>query len=263
MPFTVSHAAAVIPLRRSRFFIFSALVVGSMAPDFEYFVCLSFSRGISHSWTGLFTFCLPAGLVVLGLFHGLLKRPLLCLLPVGHRRRLEVHAGAFPWWPLSRLVRIVVSMLAGILSHLVWDAFTHLHGFGVRAIPLLAAPVYPLPDGAIRVCDLLQLGCSVLGAIVVLAAYIHWYRNQPAPPAHLLDHVPEGWQCLVLAAFLATACVIGAGYGFSVPVVLRDANSLRGFGGRFVSAAAAVVMAQSLAFSMAYVALGRQRETDL
>lgn len=39
MPFTISHAAAVLPF--ARFFkrerVFSALVIGSMVPDFGYF----------------------------------------------------------------------------------------------------------------------------------------------------------------------------------------------------------------------------------
>src|SRR5215467_12574272 len=40
VPFTFSHPAAVLPLAR-RGLVFSALVVGSMAPDFPYFVQMS------------------------------------------------------------------------------------------------------------------------------------------------------------------------------------------------------------------------------
>jgi hypothetical protein len=37
MPFTVSHAAAVLPLRKLNL-ISSAFIVGSMAPDFPYII---------------------------------------------------------------------------------------------------------------------------------------------------------------------------------------------------------------------------------
>src|SRR5581483_12465816 len=50
VPFTLAHPAAVLPLRR-RGLVFSALVVGSMAPDFEYFFGLK--RPISHTMPGI------------------------------------------------------------------------------------------------------------------------------------------------------------------------------------------------------------------
>ena len=43
MAFTVSHAVIALPFRRSRRLVFSALVVGSMAPDFEYYLRLTFT----------------------------------------------------------------------------------------------------------------------------------------------------------------------------------------------------------------------------
>lgn len=260
MPFTVSHAAAALPLRRYRFFIFSALVAGSMAPDFEFFVFLSFTRRVSHTLPGILTFSLPAALIVLAVYHGLLKRPLLSLLPVGHRRRLAPYAGPFPWRAPSRLGRIVVSVLVGILGHVAWDGFTHVGAFGVEAFPALATPVVYFAADAIRVSDLLQVIFSILGLAIVFRAYVNWYRGEPGPPAHLLDHMPEGWQLLVLGTFCATAVVLGAGYGFSAPVLFDDVNSLRGFGGRVVSAGGAVVAAQAVAFSMAHIAMRRQRE---
>lgn len=262
MPFTVSHAAAVMPLSRNRSFVLSALVIGSMVPDLEFYLFFSFTRVVSHSLLGIFTFCLPAGLIALAVFHGLLKRPLLSLLPIGHRRLLAPYAGSFAWRPASRFLQIVVSLLVGVLSHLVWDAFTHVYGLGVRAFPLLALPLWPLSRGAIRICDLLQLFFSIMGLVFLLHAYFDWYGRQPGPPTHILDHVPELWQLLVLGAFLLTALGLGAGYGFSVPVVLTDVISLREFGGRVVSAGAAVAMAQAIAFSMAHVGFRRQREVD-
>lgn len=39
LPLTFAHPAAVLPFsRKSKYIHFSALVLGSMAPDFEYFL---------------------------------------------------------------------------------------------------------------------------------------------------------------------------------------------------------------------------------
>jgi len=63
LPFTLAHPAAVLPLRRTGL-VFSALVVGSMAPDFPYFLSVSDAIRWGHSTRGVFLFCLPFGLLV-------------------------------------------------------------------------------------------------------------------------------------------------------------------------------------------------------
>lgn len=70
IPFTCSHPALIIPLRWYGF-VLSALIIGSMAPDFEYFIRFSTTRTISHTIPGVFTFCLPAGFIVFLLYHKL------------------------------------------------------------------------------------------------------------------------------------------------------------------------------------------------
>ena len=54
MAFTPAHAAAAVPLHRllgSRA-VLSALVIGSMTPDFAYFLPLGVRRAQSHSLVG-------------------------------------------------------------------------------------------------------------------------------------------------------------------------------------------------------------------
>src|SRR5262250_1484731 len=82
MPFTLAHPAAVVPLARllGKKVVFSALVIGSMTPDFAYPVP-GLTRGPSHSLSGLFWFCLPVGLASYLLFHLLVKRPRAAALP--------------------------------------------------------------------------------------------------------------------------------------------------------------------------------------
>lgn len=53
MPLTFAHPAAILPFsRQSKYIHFSALVLGSMAPDFEYFLRGRPVGEIGHSFTG-------------------------------------------------------------------------------------------------------------------------------------------------------------------------------------------------------------------
>ena len=72
MPVTVSHPVFSVGFKKFGL-VLSALVVGSMMPDFEFFMRLSFGKNIGHTLAGIFLFCIPVGLVVLFLFHKLMK----------------------------------------------------------------------------------------------------------------------------------------------------------------------------------------------
>ena len=127
MPFTLAHPAAAIPLRRvlGSYAVLSALVIGSLTPDLSYFVPVRIPRGASHSPLALLWFCLPMGLSVYVAFHAFLKRPLVSLLPSYLRRRLIPvvdHPGGLPAAPWAG---VVVSLVAGATTHILWDAFTH------------------------------------------------------------------------------------------------------------------------------------------
>lgn len=185
MPFTIAHAAAARPLWRAsgRRLVLSAVAVGTMAPDFEYFLHLRTHRTIGHTVSGLFLQCLPASLVVLAVWHLVVKRPLAALLPP----RLAALGGdadaPFPWWPASRLAWICISILAGSASHLVWDSFTHSQGFVVRHVDVLDAY---LGRGA-HLYDVLQY----LSGVVGMSLLLHWGRRRlagtsPGAVAHRL-----------------------------------------------------------------------------
>ena len=123
MPFTLSHAAAVLPFRRR--LIPSALVVGALAPDFEYFLRLSPADRFGHTLLGAFMFTLPVALAVLWMFQRLIKVPVVQLMPDALQRRMANHIDAFRFGPGKRFLLIIVSLLLGITTHLLWDSFTH------------------------------------------------------------------------------------------------------------------------------------------
>ena len=89
MPYTLSHPLAVVPLQRwcPAYLNFPALVIGSMTPDFGYFVGQFNVAGLAHTIPGSFVVCVPVGLLVLGLFYAL-RRPVCYLLPQPHRAAL-------------------------------------------------------------------------------------------------------------------------------------------------------------------------------
>ena len=78
MPWTLSHPAAVLPLRRfsPRPLDFAALVVGSMTPDLGYYID-RFDLSTCPHPAGSFVACVPTG-VIPALFYTFLQADLLC-----------------------------------------------------------------------------------------------------------------------------------------------------------------------------------------
>ena len=97
VPLTPAHAAAVVPFCRWKALWLSPLVVGSIAPDFAYFVFLPHPlRHVGHTPWGLVTVCIPTGLAALYAFHRFFKRPLVMLLPRPLRAKLWPHCARIP-----------------------------------------------------------------------------------------------------------------------------------------------------------------------
>lgn len=186
MPVTVSHPALSIPLQRIGL-VLSALIVGSMMPDFEFFLRLSDGRTIGHTLGGLFLFCLPVGLIVLFVFHKLIKFPLLSLVPHNHQIRLYPIARQFRFFPLRRFISIVLSLIVGVMTHLIGDAFTHADGWFVEHIPLLSHPVLVLPQGTMRAYFVLQYTFSIIAVFLMLYWYLKWYYKAE-PEKKVIPH---------------------------------------------------------------------------
>lgn len=211
MPFTLAHPAACVPFVRCRLLL-SALVAGSLAPDFLYFATLSTASKFGHTLPGVFVFSLPAALVALWLFHAVLKQPLLSLLPESHRRRLTSAAGEFRFGPPRRFALIVASVLVGIVTHVAWDGFTHSYGLVVKQYPVLAAPLGGLDH--VRVCMVLHHASTLVGAILLGFWYVRWLRRAPIHPDEPdLKIAPAAQRAIVLMAVLG-AGLFGVAHGF-------------------------------------------------
>jgi hypothetical protein len=180
MPFTVSHIAAVLPARRwlRHGGLFSAAVIGSMAPDFGVLLPFHLSRGATHGVHALLSFCLPAGLLAWFLYQILVRPAWAEVLPGGWRLRADGAAGALRLADARTWLAASAAMLFGAFTHLCWDAFTHEDGRGVRMLPFLDDYYSPeLVGHPLHLYRWLQHGSSLLGLAAVAFAAWRWTHD--------------------------------------------------------------------------------------
>lgn len=221
MPFTFAHPAAVIPIyrRAGRAAVLSALIVGSMVPDFDYIVPLGLGRGFTHSLPGLLLYCLPMGMAIYLAYHVLIKAVVVSLLPRQIRLRLAWDSGT-SWLPGASVGCVALSLLFGALTHVLWDSFTHQGAFFVVRFPVLTATVFEIADYRVAVYSLLQHCSTAVGLALLVRWTVRWYRD--TPPAQ-----PANWAPPVLlrkAALAAMALVPVAAVARAVVTYIRYAD---------------------------------------
>src|ERR1700719_2889024 len=187
MPFTISHAALVLPLSRllARWRLLSAVVIGAMVPDFGLFFPLHMHRFETHSAIALLTFCLPVGIATYWLFQYLIKTPLIEVLPEGAYARWRPWASPADCSSIRQWIFAACGVLAGAVTHLVWDAFTHENARGIRMIPWLEEPSVDIGNHHMAGVRLLQDLSSLIGLAVVLGLVCYGMRRgqeQPVAP---------------------------------------------------------------------------------
>jgi hypothetical protein len=175
MPFTVSHAAAALPVRRWMPILpLDALIAGTMSPDFEYVLRLAVRGRYWHTPAGLVLACVPAVLLVVWIWRALVAPALRPLLPGGMR---PVDAPA-PFLRPGTLVATAAAALVGAMTHVLWDGFTHRTGWAVLRIPQLADPALPL-GLHLPWYNVLQHLSTLGGGAVLLAWVAGWARRHP------------------------------------------------------------------------------------
>lgn len=212
MPFTISHAAAVLPVLRrngsARGPLYaSALVLGSFAPDTTYFAAsvLPDAMGygaVTHGVLGVLTVdvAITAVLVCLWL---LMRDPLVALLPAAQQGRvytlLRGRPRARP--PVGAVLWFYVSAVIGAGTHVVWDAFTHFDRWGVRMVPVLGEAVAGFP-----LYTYTQYGSSAAALVALVWFTASALRRAPASPEAPVTLL--GRRTRLLAAGLVAVCVL-------------------------------------------------------
>jgi len=135
MPFTFSHPVIILPLiyLKRKWRSTTGLIVGSIVPDFEYFIRMDGKSFYSHTIAGLFWFDLPLALLLCFIYHQVVRNPLFDNLPWFLNKRM-VNFKDFKWTDYfsKNFWVVAVSILIGASSHLLWDSFTHDDGFFVE-----------------------------------------------------------------------------------------------------------------------------------
>jgi hypothetical protein len=130
MPFTPAHAALVLPVLKKRFLSATALIMGSVSPDFEYFLRADVYGNHGHTLAGIFYFDVPVTIVLGLLFHHVVKQSFMANLPEALQHRLvPLSQVNFKQNVLKQPIIVVVSAVIGAASHIFWDAFTHHDGY--------------------------------------------------------------------------------------------------------------------------------------
>lgn len=187
LPFTLSHAAAVLPAVRGDGsgrgrLVPAVLVAGSFAPDMTYYAASVLSGAMefgafTHSFTGVFTFDVLVAWALVGAWL-VLREPLVALLPRARQRRvaglLRCGAARERLCP-SVVLRWYASAALGALTHVVWDAFTHHDRWGVELVPVLGRQA-----GGSPLYWYVQYGSSVVAAVVIALFVLVAVRRTPS-----------------------------------------------------------------------------------
>lgn len=210
VPFTPSHIAAVLPLRRAgRVLPFAALAAGSLSPDLPYYLpWLGPANRWTHTAIGVVTVDLVIGLALWALWRSI-AAPLDEVLPAAVRERWTPAGWRVgTWWGLP------VSVAIGASTHVGWDEFTHPGRFFTTHLPLLAAS-YPGPLGPLPGYAWAQYGSGVFGLVVLGVAAARAPRSalRATPPPRASAAL--GWLCGAAFAVGAAARMAQAG-GLSI-----------------------------------------------
>jgi len=210
MPFTFSHPAIILPFIKIRHasLSMSALVIGSLTPDFEYFIRMKLAGRYSHSLEGMFFLDLPLACIIAITFHQVVKKPFIDNLPNYFYCRLaSLRNFEFISYLRQHFLFFLLWILIGIASHIVWDSFTHAHAYFVDRIHFLSTPVSidglrPLP-----LFRYVQHASTIIGGIFIIVLFHRLHKEE-------LRNKPSIKFWIVFMVIASLTFVLRATFGF-------------------------------------------------
>lgn len=170
MPFTISHAVLAPPIAKLTGYRLpiSALAIGSMTPDL-YRLFTSESYDTSHQWQGLIVPNLLIGLAFCLLWYGLYRPAIFRW--IGMVKPID-------WSSFDKMLgfilSVIIALIVGISSHLIWDGLTHSDFRTFAFEHFLNRPV-SLFDNVYPMHRVLQIGTSILALPFMAWMGIHYY----------------------------------------------------------------------------------------
>lgn len=220
MPFTLSHAVVALPFLRTPL-VPGAIAVGAMAPDLPLFVgngMISYAHTHRPSWLAV---TIALALVLFLLWRGVLRPAVRQLAPRVIAERLPAawdagaEAGMRETFGLARsrprravwvaVLLLTASLTIGIVTHMLWDTFTHEGRWGVEAVPVIGAHWGPIAG-----YKWLQHGSSIVGGLILAIWGVLWLRRrEPVAVARVLPHAVTLAWWMSLPAALVIGWVVG------------------------------------------------------
>lgn len=179
MPFTLAHPAVVI-FSKNKNFNLLGLILGSMAPDFIYFLLFNPSSNLGHTLLGFIILNLPICFLLNYLILKFIKNPFIINLPSKICNYYTyLRSCDFNFKSTKDVFVFTYSCIVGMLTHIIWDAFTHKTGYFVVNINLLKESIHIL-GYQVPFFKLLQHGSTLLGFFVILYYFytIRRYSNK-------------------------------------------------------------------------------------
>ncbi|AOX44934.1 DUF4184 family protein [Microbacterium sp. BH-3-3-3] len=224
MPFTVSHAVVALPFLRTPL-VPAAIAIGAMTPDLPLFL-----RGIvppysvTHDLAWLpvtvvmaFVLLLVWRCVLRPATRELTPRVVADRLPDGWDAGARAAARETLSGGVRGIVWLVLSLTIGVVTHVVWDFFTHEGRAGEALLPVLEQQWGPLLG-----VKWLQYGSGVFGLAGLAAFGLWWWSRRAATPVDrvLPDAVRVAWwlslpAALVVASIVALAVAGGFDAGYT------------------------------------------------
>lgn len=224
MPFTFAHPAIILPFGRIKNLpvSMSALVIGSVTPDFEYFIRMKLTGRYSHSIEGMFLLDLPVGIVIALVFHQLVKGPLVDNLPSYFESRLlELKRFDFLNYLAKSYHVFIFCLLVGIGSHILWDSFTHSHEYFVDRIAVLQNPVSVFGILTMPMYRCLQHGSTIIGFIAI-GVVLH-----KRPSQHTVNSISfRFWFIVLLLSLISYSIRASLGFEYLGDKVATAISSL-------------------------------------
>ncbi|OPA73787.1 hypothetical protein BVG16_27290 [Paenibacillus selenitireducens] len=177
MPFTFAHPLYALPIQwiKPRYVSIAGLVLGSMSPDFEYFLALEPYQLIGHTHKGLLLQALPLCVLIMLLLQIIMKPVALHLPSIFH---LDTKSYAliryFDVRDVTKWVIFLSSVIIGFYSHIFIDSFTHKTGYFVENSTFLQRSYFTLP-----VYKLLQYSLSIMGVLVQMCLIVMLFMRIP------------------------------------------------------------------------------------
>jgi hypothetical protein len=197
MPFTFSHAAVVLPFLKNKRVSATGLLIGTFAPDLEFFFRMRMQSEISHKFSGVFLIDLPLSILVVLLFHQIIKKPLLTNLPLFFQQRLKTLKQS-DWLSYFNKNKTTVffSFFVGVLTHLIWDSMTHWDGYLVLRSTFLNQKI-----SHVACYDILQYLSSLIGLFCISLYFI----QQTKVPVATVQISSFYWYGIVL---ISCVCIV-------------------------------------------------------